>query len=84
MDKYYAKSLANTLGINTDDEKEIDLNFTLKTRKKKNIYEDVFPESDGEIDLGPSYLKVNFRNQDRLEHLIPLSNILLSYKDKIE
>jgi len=69
MDKYYAKSFKNKLGINTDDEKELDLNFTLKTRNKKvkNLYEDVFPESDGEIDMGPSYLRMCLRNRDALE-----------------
>ena len=86
MDRYYAKSFRNKLGISTDDEKELDLNFTLKTRNKndKNIYEDVFPESDGEIDMGPSYLRMSFKHQDQLEWRIPLSKILLSHKDKIE
>jgi hypothetical protein len=54
MDRYYRKSYLNKLGISTDDEKEIDLSFKLKERDKsvKYIYQNNFPLSDGEVDMG--------------------------------
>ena len=69
MERYYRKSYQNKLGISTDDEKEIDLNFKLKTRDKevKYIYENNFPLSDGDVDMGPDHLKIYLRPEDYVE-----------------